>query len=90
MPQNTDNSMNDLDRIREILLEPGFSEMFNKITKVEEKVDKGDLGALPELKKDIDKVKNDLELVKSDIAELMNFVQGFNKKITTAFKSISG
>lgn len=87
--ENADDSMSDLDTIREILLEPGFSQMFERIIKLEKEIVQNDLKALPVLKTDIHKLRQDVDQIRTDITDIKMFMQGMNKKITTAFKAFN-
>ena len=88
--QAQDDGMSELDKIREILLEPGFSEMFERILEMEKTLTKNDISALPKCKTDIQKLRQDVDQVQADIGEIKIFMQQFSKKITTAFKAFSG
>jgi hypothetical protein len=88
--QAQDDAMSDLDRIREIILEPGFSEMFERILEMEKTLSKNDISAVPKCKTDIQKLRQDVDQIQADIGEIKIFMQQFSKKITTAFKAFSG
>lgn len=98
------NEQQDLDRLRTIITEPRFTEMANRLARVEEALKQVSVSATSGVKKDIDTFRNEIEEVKiglgglkSDIygmkkemEEVKNVMVGFNKKLTGAFSAFIG
>jgi hypothetical protein len=99
------NEQQDLEKLRSIVLEPRFTELVNRINRLEDglKQVQASSGAAAGVKKDLDTFRADLEEVKitlggvrsdvhgqrKDLDEVKNVMVGFNKKLTGAFSAFA-
>jgi hypothetical protein len=77
-----------ISKIKEILLEPDFGQMLSRLGNIENKLaQNADLTAVNELKKEVEGLKNDFAVMRTEINELKEVLVGFNRKITGAFSA---
>ena len=98
------NEQQDLEKLRSIIVEPRFSEMVNRLNRLEEGLNKIGASAASVAKKDVDTIRNDLEEVKiglggfrsdvhslrKELEEVKTVMVGFNKKLTGVFSAFKG
>lgn len=79
-----------VEKIREILLEPDFSRVLNRVSKLENSLSAVDLDAVETLKKEVADIRKEITALASNIEDVKGVLVGFNKKLTGAFSVFKG
>ena len=74
-----------LERIREILLEPQLSHLSKKMEGLENKVADMNPSKVDAVKKEMETIKNDVKILKMEMKEIKNVIVGLNRKFSNAF-----
>jgi hypothetical protein len=76
-----------LQKLREIILEPDFELLANRVAKIEKNSYGADANSVEQTKKDIAGLKNDFIAMRKEIEEIQTVIVALNRKLTNAFGS---
>jgi len=80
---------NELDKIKQIILEPAISQITEKINRLDEGIKQINNTGTGKLEKDIQALRSELSKIKAEIEDIEGVIVGLNNKLSKAFGSFT-